>query len=462
MDIAMPRPALRFWRERSADVRALHNWLLCWILLPNLGYWLLWVIGGPPRTWPILITGFAGLALHRAPFAVKFAFFLALMVYSALSFVSALFNLSLASLTHSLRFAAELSPSASIEYLVCGGAVLATVVVAWFLLRRPSVLQRPLWITVAATATIFAASLDHTMAQGNRGSYKRTPIAGAPFTSATERSGLAALATGERHVLMVMVEAMGQPSDPGLRSRLTQLWARPEVRARYEVTTGETLFYGSTTNGEMRELCGRWGEYDDVLERRDPSCLPAVLAARGYNSEAWHSFNGNFFDRTDWYPNVGFEEMRFAADLVRGGADRCAGVFPGACDRDVPRQIGAALRGAREPQFIYWLTVNSHLPVPESDTLRTEECETFDAELAEEYPMTCRLMQLWDQTGQSLAAEIAAEGFPATDILIVGDHIPPFFDRHHRNQFEPDRVPWILLRPRAAQAVHASAAPAPR
>jgi hypothetical protein len=451
MELALPRPPIRIWRERPAEVRALETWLICWILLPNLGYWLLWVIGGPPRTIPILITGLAGIVVHRAPFALKFGLFLVLMVYSAMCFVSALFNLSLYSLAHSLRFAAELSFSASIEYLICGAAILATIAAAWFLLRRPSALQRPLWITVAGTTTIFAASIDHSMAEGNRGSYKRTPDPGAPFTSAAGRSGLAAIATGDRHVLMVMVEAMGQPTDPAIRTRLVDLWARPEVRARYQVITGETLFYGSTTNGEMRELCGRWGEYHEVIERRDSSCLPAALAERGYKTQAWHSFNGTFFDRTTWYPNVGFEEMRFAPELMRDGAHRCPGVFPGACDRDVPRQIGQALRRAREPQFIYWLTVNTHLPVPTSRALGTEACDGFDAALAEDYPMTCRLMQLWDQSGRALASEIAAADFPATDILIVGDHIPPFFDRHHRNQFEPDRVPWILLRPRGQE-----------
>jgi hypothetical protein len=64
--------------------------------------------------------------------------------------------------------------------------------------------------------------------------------------------------------------------------------------------------------------------------------------------------------------------------------------------------------------------------------------------------MTCRLMQLLADAGRSLAAEISAPDFPATDILIVGDHIPPFFERKNREQFEPDRVGWILLRAKAA------------
>lgn len=424
----------------------MENWLLCWIILPNLGYWLLWIVGGPPRPFMVLVTGFVGILTHRAPFAIKFSAFVLAMIGSALFFIAALFNLSVISLMESLRFAGELRPSASVEYLACAAAVAATMAAAWHFLRRPTVLVQPTRLIMAASLTFIAAWGDLAMSQGNRGSYKRVPEAGAYFSSASRESGLLGLATGKRHVVMVMVEAMGQPVDPALRRQLTNLWARPEVRARYEVSFGETPFYGSTTNGEMRELCGRWGDYPEVVARKDPGCLPALLAKRGYRTQAWHSFSGSFFDRSSWYPNIGFDEMRFGPDLRRAGAEGCPGVFPGACDRDIPRQLAATLKSARQPQFLYWLTVNSHLPVLKSKTLHTDDCASFDPRLAEESPMICRLHQLFDETGRALAREITAADFPDADILIVGDHIPPFFDRYHREQFEPDRVPWILLR----------------
>lgn len=447
MDIALPRKA---WRERPESVRSLENWLLCWILLPNAGYWLLWIVGGPPRPLAILLTGLLGIVTHRAPFWAKAAAFLAATAASAVFFVSALFNLSVVSLVHSLQFATELSFAASFEYLICAAAVAGTLAIAWRALRRPTALVHPRKMVIAAAATLLAVSADVAMSEGARGSYHRSAAGDSEFTSATGGSGLMRFANGDRHVLLVMVEAMGQPVEPALRARLVDLWARPEVRARYEVTTGETLFFGSTTGGEIRELCGRWGEYHDLAERADPSCLPARLAARGYRTRAWHSFKGSFFDRTDWYPNIGFQEMRFGPEMVAAGAEICPGVFPGACDHDVPAQIGTALRRAERPQFLYWLTVSSHLPVLEDAQLHTEACERFDAALAEDYPMTCRLFRIFDEVGSALAREIAAPGFPETDILIVGDHTPPFFDRHHRTQYAPDRVPWILLRPKPA------------
>lgn len=443
MEAVALRPA---WPQRSEATRAFHNWLICWILLPNLGFALLWIVGGPPRVLEILGAGTIGILLHRAPFWARFAGFAAAMFYSMISYISGLFNLTIQSLLYATEFAAELDPLMSPQYAVCIAWLAATHFIAWHLLRRSTQLYRPTLIVAAAALTLIAATVESKITQGSIGSYKRVPVAGAPFTSAVNASGLERVATGDRHVMLVMVESMGLPTDPAVRRQLDAVWARPEVRRLYDVTTGDTLYYGSTTSGEVRELCGRWGDYPELLDREDATCLPARLAAKGYDSQAWHSFTGQFFDRTRWYPNVGFTDMRFGDRLLDDGALQCPGVFAGACDRDVPAQIAKALKGADEPQFLYWLTVNSHLPILKSERLGTSECAGFDARLEADYPMICRLMLLFDQTGIALAREITAKDFPATDILIVGDHIPPFFDRHHREQFAPDRVPWILLR----------------
>lgn len=456
MDIARLRKA---WAERSPGLRSFQNWVLCWLLLPNLGYWLLWTIGAPPRPGAVLVTGFAGIFVQRAPFPIKFLTFILAVIVGASFFVSALFNLSILSLVHSLEFAGELSPSASWEYVICGVAVAGTLVAAWHLLHRPTQLVGVTKFAAAASLTVLAASLDGRMSRAAVGTYERIPDPSAPFASAVNASGFDRSARGDRHLVVVMVEAMGEPTDPRIRQKLIDLFATAEVRARYQVTSGNTLFYGSTTSGEMRELCGRWADYREVLEKRDPNCLPARLAASGYQTQAWHSFKGSMFDRTRWYPNIGFQSMRFGPEMQKGGAEACPGVFVGACDRDVPRQIAANLKAARSPQFLYWLTLNSHLPVLKNKQLRTEECNRFDRAFALSFPMSCRLLGLFRDVGSALSKEISAPDFPATDILIVGDHLPPFFDRKNREQFQPDRVPWILLR--AKEPVESGQQPAP-
>jgi hypothetical protein len=46
-------------------------------------------------------------------------------------------------------------------------------------------------------------------------------------------------------------------------------------------------------------------------------------------------------------------------------------------------------------------------------------------------------------------SEIAASDFPEADILIVGDHMPPYFDRHHRTQFDRRKGPMAVSAPQA-------------
>jgi hypothetical protein len=84
--------------------------------------------------------------------------------------------------------------------------------------------------------------------------------------------------------------------------------------------------------------------------------------------------------------------------------------------------------------------------VPPGRNLEVENCERVSPRLASEYPMICRQFAIFDAIDAALVREITAPDFPPTDILIVGDHMPPYFDRHYRRQFAPDRVPWLLLR----------------
>ncbi|HSG33934.1 MAG TPA: sulfatase-like hydrolase/transferase, partial [Sphingomonadaceae bacterium] len=414
---------------------------------------LMWIIGAPPRHAEIVLGGAIGLIVRHHLRWLQFLAFIGLLAYSILSFVAGLFNLSLSSLLASLKFFLELDPSQSIEYMYGAAALLVLAGGAWFALRRRSGFSDNRLLVLAVIAVLGVASLDIWMGTGMRGHYKREAVAGAPFTSAMEQSDLVSgAAPAQRNLMVIMVESLGVPVANEEMSRL--LFARyrdPAVTDRFELSTGETTYYNSTTAGEIRELCGRWGDYHDLLDRTDTGCLPAQLRTQGYDSIAYHSFTGDFFERETWYPNIGFDEQVFADRLVEQGTRICGGVFPGACDRDVPKLLAERLKSAEKPQFVYWLTVNSHLPVPPSYNLDVDHCETVSPKLAAELPMICRQFAIWDAVDQALVREITAADFPPTDILIVGDHMPPYFDRHHRKQFAPDRVPWLMLRWRGGE-----------
>lgn len=425
----------------------LSRWLACWVALPNLGFCLLWAVGTPPRYPAILIVALVGLLVRRRGPGLAIPAFLAALGYAVLSFVAATFNLAPSEVAASIRFLASMAPAESGQYLLGGAAVAVTGGVGVALLRRSTAFASSASLGVAAGAVALLALADFGVTYGARGSYNRIAPAGAPFGSAVERSGFGASAD-RRHLILVMVESMGQPLDADLQARLHRRWRQPDVAARYSVTTGTTPYYASTTSGELRELCGRWGEYQPLIAKVDPGCLPARLAAAGYRTTAMHSFAGGYFDRTRWYPNIGFQQARFGPELLANGAKPCPGVFPGACDRDVPRLIERQLADAERPHFIYWLTVNSHLPVIADARLNTQDCARFDAALAESAPDVCRLFRLFADVDKALAETLLRDDFPAADILIVGDHMPPYFTRASRSRFDHERVPWVLLRRR--------------
>lgn len=439
------------YRERLRMPPALANWVLCWLVLPNLPFAAMWLVGGPPRVVDIFVTGFIGLLVRRMRFRIQFPVFLALLTASLMMFVSALFSLSPKAMLYSLRFVLELRPSASPEYAVVAGVLVLTLTLAWRRLRRRQDFEAPLHLLAAGAMLIALCAVDVWASAGTRGSYRGLPAADTPFSSAATQTDFGALAADGNHLLVVMVEAWGMPRDPALRAKLLRRWREADIGRVYDVRFGSTPFWGSTTYGEMRELCGRWDDYHHLVEARDATCLPARLAAQGYRTTAIHGFDEGFFRRTKWYPHVGFQQLLFREALMDAGAEKCGGVFPGACDRDVPAMIGYRLKAAKGKQFVYWLTLNSHIPVPASEKLGTKDCARFDPALARDHAMICRLFSLWSDTNDGLARMLADPDLPPTDVLIVGDHAPPFFDRSQRTQFDPARVPWVLLKHRKSR-----------
>src|SRR5690606_7509282 len=98
-----------------------------------------------------------------------------------------------------------------------------------WLLRQESTFARPRWLLCAAAITLGLAGADHAISKDTMGSYSRLAPADAPFSSAARQADLLALADGRTNVMVVMVEAMGQPSDPALQARLDRIWMRPEL-----------------------------------------------------------------------------------------------------------------------------------------------------------------------------------------------------------------------------------------
>ncbi len=434
----------------SADLKRFLNWSLIWLGLANIPFMAMWFVGAPPRYFEIALAGLVGLVVKRMPRFIQWAAFTGIMAYSILSFVAGLFNLGMSSLLYSMQFLAEIRPSNSVEYIAAAIVILGILVASWFLLKRDTNFSKPLYILLGGVLIFGLAATDFAMGQSMRGHYFREAPIGANFESAAEKSGFASRADGKRHLVLIMVESLGVPHDNKVMSdKLFAYYDNSAIQARYDVSQGTSLYYNSTTAGEFREMCGKWGDYYELLDAADAAklnCLPAMLAKKGYATHAMHSFKGEFFKRTQWYPNIGFQTREFWPELQERGAEWCGGVFAGACDRQIPSMLAENLKRAKQPTFLYWLTLNAHLPVPTGLNLNADDCHRVSAELASDFPMICRQFAIFDDIDKALVQEITASDFPDADILIVGDHMPPYFDRHNRSQFDPERVPWLYLK----------------
>jgi Sulfatase len=438
-----------FELPRGADFVSLRTWLLCWLVLPNLPFLPVTLMGGPPRFREILLCGIVALFARSMNYWIRLTVFVGILGYMVINFISHMFNMHISMILSVVGLVADIQPAVSPEYVAGAGLLAAMLALAIWLLRQDGNFTQSRHAIVAMIAIFALAGADVAISRGTMGSYSRTAPEDTPFSSASHQADLLGLADGKTNLMVVVVEAMGQPTDPRLAAQLDKIWMRPELADKYVMSRGDTAFFGSTTSGEMRELCQRWGNYDEI-KAFDTSCVPAILAQKGYRTTAFHSFTKKFFDRQTWYPLIGFQDMVFGEELKARGVSFCPNVFPGACDREVPALIGKQLAQGGKPQFIYWLTLNSHLPIVENRELGTENCQRLGHGLDEDYPMICRLFSIWSNTADALVKVVDRPDFPPTDILIVGDHMPPFTHQKSRLQFDPEHVPWILLRHREA------------
>jgi hypothetical protein len=254
-------------------------------------------------------------------------------------------------------------------------------------------------------------------------------------------------------VVLIVVESWGLPLDAHIARALNAPYDDPRVARKYGVSFGAVPFGGSTVPGEARELCQSRMGFDLLIASPESlrGCLPALFHARNYENLAIHGYYGSMFQREIWYPKIGFDQVWFRADLDKMKLPECDGAFPGICDAAIAGWIGSSLLSVDtgKPRFIYWVTLNSHLPVPAHPNLTDDGvCSTLPL-LRDSVPLCSwfRLVRNVHHSVQQLALSPSAR---PTVFVVVGDHAPPFADSKQRQNFSATDVPYVLLTPRIA------------
>jgi phosphoglycerol transferase MdoB-like AlkP superfamily enzyme len=280
-----------------------------------------------------------------------------------------------------------------------------------------------------------------------------------PMTSASD-SVMALLDNQKKsgvtpNIVLVVVESWGKidvkSEDAGFARELEAEYHLPRITSNYEVISAAAPFSGLTVPGEARELCHSTlgmgmieASSNDLL-----ACLPNLLRQRGYEALAFHGYLGQMFYRDRWYKKIGFEQTMFRKELQQAGLPMCKGAFPGICDASIAGYIKEHYLKADgdTPRFLYWVTLNAHLPVPvHPDVADDGFCGLFPT--LQRSPALCSWFRIERAAHRAIADMAASNPGRPTIFVIVGDHAPPFGSADLRQRFSSTEVPYVILVPK--------------
>ena len=429
---------------------------LVYVLVPNVPFMAMWFFNTPRRLFAVPFYLLAGLIAVRLPLWAGALLIALVAAFDVLLVISGIFDLSPTLVLDAIQFAPMLDVGGSSLYAGLGAVIALSVgSIIWLTHKyRPrlaaaspmlALLAMFAWLGVEASVNVSASKL-----------FGQQVSSLVSFDSAFGRSGLAAIhpARKDRNLLIVTVGGLGAYASPEHRKLLSSLIDTKDVRARYNVSSGTSPYLGSTTSAAARELCGEWADYLAYRDGPAKNCLPRRLSKAGYETIAVHGFTQKFFDRDTWYPKIGIERLLFAEQLVsgplKGNSERCGLTFKGLCDRDVGETVRNLLTSSQDkPRFIYWLTLNTHMPFNPDEATQRFGCADKGGAFNDK--TVCYLSQMWADIVTKVVTIATDPALPPTDILIVGDHHTPLFTRTARSLFAPGEVAWFALKSKASR-----------
>jgi hypothetical protein len=400
----------------------------------------------PPRTISIMAYAMLAICARRIPFVLTVILFLGILAFDLIWTISVSFGLAPSELVTALDHAQHVHVFQSPLYAALIGVLLATSAATLWLLHKREKLLRANIVAMFVAAMAFAG-VDFVTNVSPHYQFGAMLGRNVPIESAASKSGFNGVVGSDGHnAVVVIVEGLGYLTDPVARRQIDSPLFDTRVTDKYRVTAGSVIYYGSTTSGEMRELCDTREPYTEFTRIHGASCLPARLRARGYATMAVHAFHHSMFERDEWYPVIGFDKEVFGEKLVKMTHRLCGNAFTGACDADLPPVIAQEATFTKKPKLIYWLTLNTHIPVAPGQALVDFGCKK-DAGIFG-HVHVCEMAELWHDVFAAVSKLALDPAIGPADIIIVGDHSPPLWSRRARAQFEPGLVAWYRLSPR--------------
>lgn len=252
------------------------------------------------------------------------------------------------------------------------------------------------------------------------------------------------------NVILIVVESLGLAKDHDLQKMLSDVFLDKKIQDNYEVISRNIPFFGSTTPAEFRELCGKKfnANYPKSTDKdKLLGCLPSLFSKNEFSTYGIHNSNHYFYHRSMWYDNLGFDNIIFAEEMESHyGLQTIYGPpFPGVRENEVFDVVLKDILKKPERKFLYFLTIESHIPVF-SDMNRNGFSKIAgdnpilknDKQIRGMYEMYYNIFYHVSK----LAKEMSGK---KNIFIIVGDHKPPFTVNEESELFDDTNVPFFVL-----------------
>lgn len=243
-------------------------------------------------------------------------------------------------------------------------------------------------------------------------------------------------------ILLVVNESWGKATNLDIQAAL--LAPLYEHKQYYEyIDDGGFVFLGPTVSGELRELCQKNATVMDIRQVKDKeftNCLPMLLREQGYDTYSVHGAAGGLYDRTRWYPLIGFNHVLFKEDFA---AARDCKSFSGKCDYDFFDPI-ADIFASEQKVMLYWLTLNTHTPYDDTLFVDGFDCTQYEIKTDSE---TCLNLKQQYQFFYRLSKYVQDDRMKGVDVYVVGDHAPPIMSlKDNFDTFKDLQVGWLKFK----------------
>ncbi len=249
--------------------------------------------------------------------------------------------------------------------------------------------------------------------------------------------------------LLIIMESWGLSKNVDFQTKFQKIISSWAVQHHLKPEWGQTRFRGSTTSAELRELMHVKGNYMYFLHHTSAAEFPSVFdkkKAAGYDTYGFHSFTGKMFARATWWHNIGLNHVFFRDEILTSKIGKIKQLdgnspFPSLKDEEMFDFMVQQTKDIKK-KFVYFLTVNTHLPF-------TQEIGDVPGEIFAEIsalPISDEAKNQMKRLAIELLYFISAiQPADWDDVLIVGDHIPPYLRDVDRKFFSAAFVPYLFL-----------------